>query len=165
MDIREAALLSAVVLFVVGMSLWSDHVTDQVLKNGETTVCAVYGAGGNNITIVFPLNGTTKHLRKSKPFYTIYDGETFFLKYLPDDIENAEVLFWKPVFDKRLFVETQASSLVEPWTNPHVRFTYTVDGKTFERSQKLNPDRELAMLAEMSVFYKKSDPKISYLLY
>ncbi|MBF9239783.1 hypothetical protein I2I05_20485 [Hymenobacter sp. BT683] len=163
-SIKEAAMVLGCGLFCVGMARWSSHTTDQVLQQGKTTVCTVSGSG-NNMIVGFAVDGAAQQIVIGRPYARLYEGETFALKYLDDDLKNAEVLFWEPVFDSKLFAPTPATSLEDSWTNPPVSFTYTVDGKNFERSQKLQPGKELDELKQVRVLYKKSDPRIAYLVY
>ena len=115
--------------------------------------------------MVFYAKGTTHEQVLSEPFDGVYKGETFSILYDPEDLVNAEVLFYEPVYDKQSYASTSPTTYGNINLDSFIEFTYKVGKEEFSRYQAKHPDKTLDAGRPAKVFYKPSDPRMAYLEY
>jgi len=165
MAFKQFIGVAAVISFLVWTVVHGRNNYRHLLAEGKKTVAVVLEATGKNMTVAFYANGTTHEMVLSEPFDGFYKGETFGILYELEDPVHAEVLFHEPVYDKQVYVSTQATAYGTINFDSFIEFEYRVGKKEFARFQAIHPDKTLVEGKPVQVFYNISNPEIAYLEY
>lgn len=153
--------------FLVFMFNYSAKRDKYIIENGITTYGEIYKVTVKKVWYSYILNGKKYIEDYNKPYTTIYPGEIFEVKYAPDRPSDDMIFFERPVFPKGVELNTSYAehiSIPMPLDLPEIKYYYKVDGKEYERWQRV-PSKDIDLNKRYIVKYRVDRPEIGYIFF
>lgn len=159
------SILFLAMLLFLGMKLSENVMVKRrarIDENKCTANCFVKKIGnmkGDYADMVTYINGQKIIFRTSIPFYQMELGDTFTLEYKCDNIEDREVLFYRPHFlvgDS--FIVTKGNITKKLFVDC-IEFSYKVNGTLYSRYQKVKSYDSIDVNKTYTVGYLVSNPR------
>jgi len=161
---QDVFAILAVVGLIGGIESYNSHSLNNLEEKGVKTVAVIVSVSHKNVRAAFVGNGRRcEHVQSN--LYKALEGETYALRYDPEDVADAHIYFEEPVYDKREYGTTQTTALSTSAIKTGISFDYTVGNEKYDRYQKEDADKTLDETRPAKVFYKLSDPETAYLDY
>ncbi|OGX84969.1 hypothetical protein BEN47_15535 [Hymenobacter lapidarius] len=161
---KDVFAILAVVGLIGGIQFYISHSLNNLEEKGIKTVTVIVSVSRKNVRAAFVGNGRRcEHVQSNT--YKVLEGETYALRYDPEDVADAHIYFDEPVYDKREYGTTQTTALSTSALNTGIEFDYTVGNEKYERYQKEDEGKTIDETRPAKVFYKLNNPEIAYIEY
>ncbi len=144
---------------------WQTSNFDELKRTGELTIGTIESYGDNVIT-EYEVNGETFKRKRSQPFGGLQDGEQYYVAYNPTNPEEYVVIYECPyINDSTQFEVTSTTGFEHSWDSElRFKFEFQVNNKKYSRIQKVTDRTEYPESQTYRVIYKKSNPRMAYLI-
>jgi hypothetical protein len=133
-----------------------------IIQNGSTAEGTIYNTAGEHLSCKYEINGANYEFIRGVPFQYLQDGESYQIKFIPEDPEQIVILFDKPVFSTEFNYDVVQPTSVER-TYSSVKFMYHVNDTEYTRKTFYREGNSLSKSSYL-VKYRVDDPRIGYLI-
>jgi len=161
------AIIALGVITSIGIELLRKFNDKKVLKNGVDNVCTIIELSSNKTQFAkysYKVDGKTYYSHRATPFYTIYPGEMFKMKYLRENPEIDKILYDYPLIkgQKQIRIKGYVQKVLR---SNKAMFKYKYNGVQYERWQLLHDGHSINQGDSIDVTVIETNPKIGILQY
>lgn len=151
---------------ILGSYIWINSDGNYLRVEGIKVVGLISETGGRNVRVSYSFNEQNYSVVVGHTNRTLQDGESYIVFINKNEPTDCIVDFSTPIFDKSKFSTAKTMTIRKDLLSDKVNFTYTVDGKSFERFQSISSNIDFDRSKEkITLLVNTLDPRIAYILF
>lgn len=155
------------IITAIGIELLRKYNNRNVLKYGVDNICTIIELSSNKTQFAkysYEVDGKIFYSHRATPFYTIYPGEMFKMKYLRENPEIETILYDYPIIkdQNQLIIKGYVQKVLK---SNKAFFTYNFKNVHYERWQLLRVGHSISPGDSVGVIVLVTNPKIGLLQY